>query len=75
MDVQTVSTLIALVAIVSVAVWRFTKVETTLKRMVQKVEHQHECQAMLAKEVGRINMNMKLFKAILVRHIKGREAE
>ena len=70
MDYQILASLIGLIAIVSIAVWRFTKVETLLKIVDKKVDHQQTCQKTLVKEIARINVNLKTTKNALIRHLK-----
>ncbi|KKN33310.1 hypothetical protein LCGC14_0805010 [marine sediment metagenome] len=75
MDAQAVAAIVGLVTLVSIAAWRFSRVETVLKIVVRNQEDQHSCQHTMSKELVRVNANLKTVKSVLMRHLKQEEAK
>ncbi len=73
MDWQMVAALVGVSNLVSIAAWRFSRVETILKGVVVEQKDQHSCQSIMSKELVRVNSNLKTVKAVLIRHLKKEE--
>lgn len=73
--VGVVTVMLGIVSLVSVAVWRFTKVESILKILLHKNGHQHTCQISLVKAVSRLNARQKTMQCAFDRHITDEEKQ
>ena len=62
MDPAMIGSVTAIVTVVGVAVWRFTRLESQMK-------HQHHCNTTLVKSVARVGSKQKETHALLVKHI------
>ena len=75
MDAQDVATIVGLITLVSIAVWKASRIETVLKLVVKNQDDQHSCQNIMSKELVRVNSNLKTVKAVLMRHLKQEEVK
>jgi hypothetical protein len=62
MDPATLSSVAAIVTVVGVAAWRFSRLETHVK-------HNHHCNQSLVKVVSRVSSRQKKYHAMLEKHI------
>lgn len=76
-DWALVTAVVAIISVTAIAVWRFTRMEsssvalaTTVGELKTKIEHGHTCQHSLVKAVSRLSARQKKTQATLERHMQ-----